>query len=117
MQPYKILYLVGIDQAGNQNLITFRYREVNSIPILQFVWRRFTFDIGVQTEYSDVQVEHSARYIQGGIPTAFGYSREHPKFIFNRETMELKFDFDDLPSSCVIMQDTAVPFVQLIARM
>lgn len=116
-QSYKMLYLIGINEAKEQVLVTCRYKEVISTPVLQLVHQHMGLDGKQSIQYSDIHVEHGTKHIQGGIPSAFGFSKGLPTFIFNRETMELKFYFDDVPMSAVIMQDTAIPFVQLISRM
>ena len=116
--PYKMLYLVGKNEAGDQVLLTFRYREVKNIPVLQLQQSRFGLDGKVQIEYSDIEVEHTDNYISGGVPSQIGkFSKSHPDFTYNRHTLELKFYFSEIPMSCVVLEDTAVPFVQLIARM
>lgn len=110
---YKPLYLVGINDIGGQELIMFRYRET-SIPLLQYIHNTINLEGKVVQVFSDINVEHSDKYIQGGVPNLMGYN---PSFTFNRETLELKFFFNDRPMSCVILEDTAIPFVKLIARM
>lgn len=116
-QSYKMLYLIGINEAKEQVLVTFRYKEVNSIPVLQLVHEHMGMDGKRSIQYSDVHVEHGAKHIRGGVPSPFGFSKGLPIFIFSRDLMELKFIFDDVPMSALIMQDTAIPFVQLISRM
>ena len=110
---YKMLYLVGVNEAGDQELIMFRYRET-SIPTMQYMHTGFNSEFKQVQLYSDISVEHSDKYITGGVPNLMG---NNPSFTFNRHTMELKFFFSDRPMSCVILQDTAVPFVKIIARM
>lgn len=116
-QNYKPLYLVGINEAGGQELIIFRYREASGIPVVQLVHKSMNQESEMVTHYSDISVEHSNKHIVGGVPTVMGYSSTLPKFTYNRETLELKFSFDDLYVSCKILDDTAMPFIQLIARM
>lgn len=113
---YKSLFLVGINETKDQVLITFRYR-LTPTPVIQLVYRGFDGDKKLTTLYSDVSVEHTNKRIEGGVLGPMGFSPTLPFFSYDRETLKLKFYFEDLGASCEIMTDTAMPFIQLIARM
>ena len=116
-QNYKSLYLVGLNEIGDQELIIFRYREALGIPVIQLVHKSINLDFETITRYSDIAVSHSDNYIIGGVPNVMGYSSTLPKFTYNRKTLELIFDFDDRHASCKVFTDTATPFIRLIERM
>jgi hypothetical protein len=114
---YKFIYLVGINEKGDQVLITFRHKEVSGIPVLQLENTFSDLAGSTKTEYFDYKVEHLTKYIQGGVPGWNNYSVVFPTFVYSRETLQLRFDFNDTHMSCVVMEDTAMPFIELIARM
>ncbi len=65
---YKMLYLVGIKQDGSQTLFMFRYRTT-TIPMVQLVHKAYSMTMEQTTVYSDIEIEHSDKYISGGVPT------------------------------------------------
>jgi hypothetical protein len=113
---YKPMYLVGINEAGNAVLITFRYK-LDPVPVIQLVQKTIDLDCKLKTTFSDIAIEHTDKYINGGVPGFSGFSRDLPMFTYTREDLSLKFTFNDVGMSCVILPDTAMPFISIIAKL
>lgn len=109
----KLMYLVGINHLGEQVLITIRYRKT-PIPIAQLCEHEVMKDGSIRIFFSDISVIHNNANITGGVPILNGF---RARFVFDRTKFRLYYFFDDSDQSCEVMLDTAMPFIELIAKM
>lgn len=116
-EQFKTLYLIAVNETGNQTAIIFKHWEVSGIPVLELVHDFTDLYIKVTSRRSKVRVQHHEKYISGEIAINGTADMFKPLFDYNRETFELTFHFNATYQSYKIMECTAIPLIQLIARM
>lgn len=108
---YHFLFLVGVDQFGNQQLIKLRYYD-SPYMVIQMVNEKLQPDGTIKTTYSDMCGEHHEKMIAGGVPDPI--SQYSPTFTYNRETLALLFTLEDGVTQVNVFTDTALPFIEKV---